>query len=566
AVARQAQRAGDDVDAAFAQAQAGLNARVDGCREWRGGLEETLRTVQGMVEEFSPAQMVMRRARILALLEAVERARPADWCAPLPAPAALRDLARPGWRYGSLHVPMVLELGRKRGHVRVAGDPFSAHGMVWRVEARRSRGPLGDPCLLVAVSCAEGCDAAAMAVSVHVADSAPGPKAARDQPHQHFRAEESGQAWAKLAAREFTVCSLPALEEAQVLDSSGGVTVHVGVRPASFAELARVQDARIGALEAQVEELRRQQRRDTSDVRGWATSPRVPAGAARMRPAVERFSAAGSPLPSLAPGRQPRAMDSPTLLLAPLAGARGMGLPPHVQLRRSPPELALAASARRRANSSQVGMFGIARGSSNPSQVSVAQSQPEFSRPPPVADDGRPGSMLRRLSGWVVRARDSRGPHQPKRGRNPPPAAASPPQQPEGGDDDICDWTFLDGTLSPGFLRYSSYSTFGGGGAAGSTSTLPRSVGAPPAIPLPPVPAPPAPVAALAEEAEDDFAFDGAADIEREQALVDARAAAGGAGLLERYDSIVERVDALQLIANTVENSRDGFSESTLRR
>ncbi|KAJ2759578.1 hypothetical protein IWQ56_005702, partial [Coemansia nantahalensis] len=33
-----------------------------------------------------------------------------------------------------------------------------------------------------------------------------------------------------------------------------------------------------------------------------------------------------------------------------------------------------------------------------------------------------------------------------------------------------------------------------------------------------------------------------------------------------RYDSIVERVDALQLIANTVENSRDGFSESTLRR
>ncbi|KAJ2691443.1 hypothetical protein H4R19_006369, partial [Coemansia spiralis] len=72
-------------------------------------------------------------------------------------------------------------------------------------------------------------------------------------------------------------------------------------------------------------------------------------------------------------------------------------------------------------------------------------------------------------------------------------------------------------------------------------------------------------------EADDDgFAFDGAADIEREQALVDARAAVGGGGggdgLRARYDSILQRVDALQLIANTVENSRDGFSEGTLRR
>ncbi|KAJ2504403.1 hypothetical protein GGI11_007376, partial [Coemansia sp. RSA 2049] len=69
------------------------------------------------------------------------------------------------------------------------------------------------------------------------------------------------------------------------------------------------------------------------------------------------------------------------------------------------------------------------------------------------------------------------------------------------------------------------------------------------------------------------FAFDGAADIEREQAEVDARArrlrtddACSSNDLQARYDSIVQRIDALQLIANTVENSRDGLTEGTLRR
>ncbi|KAJ2686095.1 hypothetical protein H4R19_006743, partial [Coemansia spiralis] len=350
---------------------------------------------------------------------------------------------------------------------------------------------------------------------------------------KHFWAADHAHEWTRNAAREFTVCALPELEDAQVLDGAGGVTVRVGVRPASFKELSRVQGERIRALEEQVDELRRQRQdrpasvgeyggpdaalsvrpnrqrpRDASDVRGWATSPR-PAATARVRLVADPLSyPAGSPRTPVsllssfgfASSRQPGVFDSPTLLVAPLADGAGS-----LQLRPSPETLAtsprrratssqvrglalasvaasplriggklpvaaaaptrpisrlpaLAAAGRvpaERATSMQIGMFGIAGsgGSKNRSQVSVAHSQPEFSRPPTAADDGRPGSMLRRLSGWV-RTKEGRVSQQAKRVRQQlavstiASAAAGSAEQP--GTDDIGDWTFLDGTSSPG--------------------------------------------------------------------------------------------------------------------
>ncbi|KAJ1724238.1 hypothetical protein LPJ61_005757, partial [Coemansia biformis] len=543
ALDRQVRRDADALEASFTQTQDKLQARLDECREWRSGLEETLKTVQMMVEEFPPAQMVLRRERILGLLEAVERARPTDWWAPPPPADDLADLVQPGWRYTTLYVPMVLELGRKRGHVRVVSDPFPAHGMVWRVEARRSRGPLGDPCLLIAVSCIEGCETSALAIGVHIAaadttrNSSSSMASTRggsalellrrptehDQ-QQHFRQEDHANAWSKNALREFSVCSLPELEDSNVLDGDGGVTVRFGVRPESFKELARVQHERICALEEQVGELRRQKqlnsvdaygdpdgalsvrqnrrRRDTSDVRGWATSPRINhhggIGAVRMRQVAEPSSSVGSPRMSAAllsgftftSTRDSHVADSPSLLLSPLVVGPDhlrQSSQPNIQLRRSPPE-ALANSVRRRANSNQArgsgqipvtssplrigsmlpaspasmcpksntagpnatfSMFGIAA-CSNVSQVSMAYSQPEFSRQQATSEDGKPAGMLRRLSGWM-KTTEGRVTQQAKRMRQQLVVGGNAGHQHSGDkDDDICDWTFLDGTLSPG--------------------------------------------------------------------------------------------------------------------
>ncbi|KAJ2712421.1 hypothetical protein H4R19_002762, partial [Coemansia spiralis] len=71
-------RAADALEKSFGQTRDALGARANGCAEWRGALEETLQTVQRLAEELPPAQLVASRARILALLDASEKARPAD--------------------------------------------------------------------------------------------------------------------------------------------------------------------------------------------------------------------------------------------------------------------------------------------------------------------------------------------------------------------------------------------------------------------------------------------------------------------------------------------------------
>ncbi|KAJ2781737.1 hypothetical protein H4R18_002696 [Coemansia javaensis] len=678
AVERQAAAAAAAVDQAHAAARGRLQARVDECREWRGGLEETLRTVQLMVEELAAPQMVARRGRILALLGAVERARPGDWWAPLPrATPALAGLAQPAWHYAALHVPAALELGRRRGHVRAAGDPFSAHGMVWRAEARRTRGALGDPCLAVAVTCVAGCETAAYAVSVDVASAAGAPRlrpaaaAAAldgggddddDGAPRLFRHEDHGHAWRAQAEREFAVCALDELEAAGALDAAGGVTVRVGVRPGSFREAARVQQERIRALEDQARAQRppdaldppaghsarapRRRRGSSSSgadgARGWATSPRaqqsrlrprVPAepplcrewarqssqpaiplwpsppeslgAAARRRansgqaqgPPLLRLTRPPSPPPKQdhhrhrSPEKDPAAADHLKLgpprlsLLSP--PRTGSPSPPRLGSLSPPRFGSLGPVFRSGLNINPLGPSRLASlqinplarvASSNCSQVSMAQSQPEFSRP--QAEGAKPAGVLRRLSGWV-RTTEGRVSQQARRAVRAAARQGAPGEQ-DGDGDGIGDWTMLDGTLSPGFCR------LGTGGPAASPTAAIRRRCRPPSIPLPPVPPAAAAAAAASAEAEaalaeaeaDGFDFDGMADIEREQAAVDARALAGAAalrpddddaaaaaaGLQARYDSIVQRVDALQLIANTVENSRDGFSEGTLRR
>ncbi|KAJ2774620.1 hypothetical protein IWQ56_000505 [Coemansia nantahalensis] len=271
---------------AFARTQATLDARMGGCTEWRGVLGETLQTVHGLVDELPPAQLVASRARILALLGASEKARPADWWAPLPRVDGLATLVQPEARSATLRVPRVMELGRKRGHVRVVGRPLAAHGLTWHAEARRGSGPLGDPCLLVAVSCAEGCADAAIAASVHVVapDEATGraavasaldllrPPGAHEpdpQPQRRlFWQETRTHVWARQAPCELLVCSLAELESAGALDSDGAVTLRFGVQPASFRDLARAQQDRIAALERQLDELQLRQRPPASPADG----------------------------------------------------------------------------------------------------------------------------------------------------------------------------------------------------------------------------------------------------------------------------------------------------------
>ncbi|KAJ2527104.1 hypothetical protein GGH20_003216, partial [Coemansia sp. RSA 1937] len=60
----------------------------------------------------------------------------------------------------------------------------------------------------------------------------------------------------------------------------------------------------------------------------------------------------------------------------------------------------------------------------------------------------------------------------------------------------------------------------------------------------------------------DGFAFDGLADIEREQAKIDR----SPDKMHARCTSLLERIDALHLIANTMDNSRNGMTQNTVRR
>ncbi|KAJ2716018.1 hypothetical protein H4R19_000883, partial [Coemansia spiralis] len=354
--------------------------------------------------------------------------------------------------------------------------------------------------------------------------------------------------------------------------------------PESFRELARAQQDRIAALERQVEELRlrprspgsptapRGRRRGNSDVRSWGSSPRsqqrAAAGLARARPLAAAH--AQSPgLPQMPPFPPPPSLEFPP---PPGAAAAGPGRgrsnstasplppPPHSPagdgrspgspwMRKHRRALSLTSKLRRqppipfplgagRANSVQLPPLaaGSAASTSSSQALSTAHSH---------------SGVLRRLSGWM-RSTEDRVVQQARRVRqqlappllSPPAPAGSTAGTGPGcrpSTDDICDWTFLDRSFSPGF-------------AANGLSLAAR----------------PSPAHQPGPQ-EDGFGFDGLADIEREQARVDARTEQSSeqrseAGLRARCDSIRRRFDALELITNTVENSRDGLTESTLRR
>ncbi|KAI8325743.1 hypothetical protein GQ54DRAFT_194573 [Martensiomyces pterosporus] len=311
------------VEKAFRDAQAGLQRRLAGCAEWRSDLDETLKMVQQMVEDFSQAQAVSERSRILELLTAASQARPDGWNDRLPdTEALLASEVKPAWRYATLPVPSVLDLGRKRGHVRVVSDPFSAHGVVWQVEARRSRSRLGVPCLSVTVNCTEGCEdiAGMYRISVHLvkapsADVTPRARASSDnrrsarlpagESTERFKQQFEGP-WRRESSHTFMLCALDALQESDALSDSGSTTVRFGVVPESFRSLAQAQEERIRVLEERIRGLQRGDSRDSDDLangvamsggggggsgsgtaslrpsrrrrsegRGWATSPRV---------------------------------------------------------------------------------------------------------------------------------------------------------------------------------------------------------------------------------------------------------------------------------------------------
>ncbi|KAJ2150400.1 hypothetical protein J3F82_004007 [Coemansia sp. RSA 637] len=544
----------DIVEARFEVIQQQLRKRIDACADWRAALEDTLHTVQQMVEELPPADMVARRDRVIGLLGAVDGSRPHDWHTQVCADE-LVELVRPSWMFADIYVPRIMELGRRRGHVRVTGDLFSAHGMVWQAEARRSRGALGDPCLAVTVSCVEGCKTQAFSVSVHLT-------AQDSTDNERFLQETHSHEWFEKSQYEFSVCSLSELSEACVLDDEGGVVVRFGVRPESFKDLAHVQQDRIRCLEQRVKELEQQK---TAVVEPEHTLRRRGSSVTqdRMQASLSRFTFGTDPLPKTRTPSPPM-LESPS---PPMRESPPLPMLEPPQLERQVDQSPVASALRRRANSSLT--LGEQR----------QQQQQEASPPPPfpiettrvfenVQASGSQSSvtssqkstsnMLRRLSGWV-RSTEDRVVQQARRVRQQIGTGA----RPEG--DAIDDWTFLDRSLSPRFPRSEtepiSLNVQMARAQASSVQLL-----QPPPRPLPAVPD----ALERGRDSADGFAFDGMADIEREQAKVDARMAARKqqpeAAFQVRYDSIVQRIDALQLIANTFENSRDGFTEGTLRR
>ncbi|KAJ2559705.1 hypothetical protein EV175_000211 [Coemansia sp. RSA 1933] len=593
------------VDAQFHEMHAELEDRQADCQHWRGGIEETLATVQSIMEQMSQAQAVAQREPVLRLMVAAVRARPQAWDAAMPDYSGLAQTVRPCMDRFSVHVPSVAELGRKRGHVRVSADPAAVHGAVWAAEVRRSRNELGESCVAVTVTCAEGpAPGSGGAYRVGVAvEEAPGV--------QRF-AQWHPAEWAQGQAHTFTVTTLEALTEAGVVSSAdGGIDVSVSVQPESFRALAAAQAERIRVLEERLRKaaekdaaerdgggqseqtpcsVGRPSRRRRSDSRGWATSPRAGhrrsvggsgcGGGGSRRPSL----APTLPLPllphSLSPPQSPThpPLRSPSLQYdvrpavadeEPMWHRRAVSLTS--KLRRQAP-IPFPLTMRTRSVQSQISV--VSKGSqgsqgsqgyeaANASQMSVTSRGSAFARLASSFgdDEGKPGGVLRRLSGWMresgrVAHRARRAPRQMAGGLVLPGDGDS-----QSSGEEIDDWTLLDSeVLSPRPKASSGV----------LPPPMPAGRSAPPMIPLPPIPVQDRPTANEAEDVEDGFSFDGAADIEREQAAVDARHAARlihDDEVQARYKSIVKRIDALQLIANTVENSRDGMmTEGTMRR
>ncbi|KAJ1883666.1 hypothetical protein LPJ66_010977, partial [Kickxella alabastrina] len=309
-IEEQAKTDGDHIGMQFNVAEIVLLNRIKACTLWREHIDEAVELVQKMIEEFPQAQAVAERGRFVDLLAAATEARPDNWDEPLPKARAMLDHVQPPSSEAALVVPRVMDLGRKRGHLRVAGEPFSAHGLTWQIEAKRARNRDGQSALYASLSCVEspGTGMPHM-VSVHLAPAtATAAAGASPQPggggglyRQHHTME-----WAKGASHDFELCVIDRLGASGALADSGSVTVWVTVRAESFRLLAQAQAQRIRTLEAQLSKakrgtakddandsgresednlgdvsaltgsLRPAGRRRRSEGRGWATSPRAP--------------------------------------------------------------------------------------------------------------------------------------------------------------------------------------------------------------------------------------------------------------------------------------------------
>ncbi|KAJ1964305.1 hypothetical protein GGI12_001502 [Dipsacomyces acuminosporus] len=334
-----------------------LEQKMTNCQQWREDLDETLKLIQQMIVDYSQHEFVYERANIISLLNEVASSRPNDWSDSLPSVDVLSSQVKPDWRFASLVVPSVLDLGRKRGHVRVISDPFSAHGMVWQIEVRRSRNPMGVPCLSVAANCIDGCESveANFKTSVHLvkapaADVTPrnnsssgggsrSRRALNGESIERFKQIYDGN-WKKSSSHTLVICTLDQLQNSDTLTDSGSVTVRFGVLPESYRSLAAVQEERIKALEQRIKELqqngdyfnnrdsgddtlnsvnggsgtasgasslRPSRRRKSEGGRGWATSPRA------NRRSADVSSTGGSQLR----GRHIRASNAHALSMSP---------------------------------------------------------------------------------------------------------------------------------------------------------------------------------------------------------------------------------------------------------
>ncbi|KAJ1955200.1 hypothetical protein EC988_002013, partial [Linderina pennispora] len=657
------------VETAFRDAQSSLEERIAECAAWRDDLDETLKMVQMMVEELSPAQTVAEREQILELLSISEQARPIDWEEPLPKVARIEEEVIPAWHYASVEVPDVMELGRKRGHVRVVSDAISAHGVVWQLEIRRSRSRLGTQCLSVVVNRIDGCENidGTFTVSVGLAKVSDSDCESESPALLRFR-NEACNVWGQSSSSQtFNMCPLEDLKDSDTLTQSGSVSIRFGVAPESFRSLAAVQADRIRVLEEKLRaaengkgdmeqaslelvdgssasslQQQRQIRRRRSDIRSWAASPRNP-----RRSEVKPDQ---MPIPGFTFGARPSDMPSavqlPPALLSPISHAaagsssnvstssegqaqyqaeassesteksshqRSFSLT--AKLRRQPPApFPLVLKGNRSSGHTRSLTSTPSTQSSESSSLAYA-SAPSGSASVSVSPNDDKAGVLRRLSGWV-KTTEGRFVQHAKRvkkiasGHKGSPGAVD--QQ-----NSIDEWTFLDKSYSE-ILHCEAAEHVADSGSPLAASA-PGSTGTKPPLPPPQIPLPPPPFAADfgASDTVDDsgFAFDGAADIEREQMEVDARmesrrqkrammglggeqeplspailasplkgsCAAGSPSpskksprqqldidseevLEERYKSIIQRFDALQLIANTVQNSRLGLSEGTMRR
>ncbi|KAJ2849883.1 hypothetical protein GGI22_005460, partial [Coemansia erecta] len=605
-----------DLDNAFAQASNQLDQRIQDdaraleaqfdemhgtledhqrdCLHWRQGIEETLATVQSIMEQMSQAQAVAQREPVLRLMVTAVKARPQAWDNELLLDyTGLMRCVRPARRYFSVGVPGIVDLGRKRGHVRVAGDPAPAHGAVWAAEVRRSRNELGEPCVAATVTCVEGPAAGSCngtyAVGVGVAELEAAHADAKGEERQHFAQWHSAE-WEQGHSHTFTVCTLDELDKVGAISSAdGGVVIRVGVQPESFRALASMQAERIHMLEEKLRtaekaaaasaaegrddgvvadyalcSVGRPSRRKRSDSRGWATSPR--AGATQRRSDAHQMfgrAAGGSRQPSLAPTlplpmppptvspplspthlplRSPSLQYEPHSCLVdeqPLSHRRAVSLT--AKLRRQPP---IPFPLTTRTNSVQSSLM-LAPNNGSQMSVSSKGSSALARLASSFGDDDKPG-MLRRLSGWMREG--GRGTQRARKGRQLASGSRMRLSDGESSGEEIDDWTFLDSdVISP---RRPHEATAPAEPAEPAESAEPTEIEkkaidrcAAPLIPLPPIPAMQAHQHAqeIDDEEEDGFSFDGAADIEREQAAVDARHAAhsqGGEDLQARYNSI----------------------------